>query len=206
MTELATDLPLHPDQVRAERAIAAAAQLGQPVDNIEWVDVNRLDANDYNPNHVMEPEMNLLALSLLKQKWIQPILVWPAPDSQRLVIIDGFHRHMVVKTNKQVWAMTNGKVPVVVMHMTVPERMLLTIRINRAKGNHAAIKMHEIVHALIKTYDYHPDVVAREIGADRSEIDTLVASNVFEIKQVDEINYGKSWYPKSVVEHGMEFA
>lgn len=177
-----------------------------PISRVEWVDINMLDANDYNPNHVMEPEMALLALSMTKQKWIQPILVWPRPGTDRLEIIDGFHRHLVVKRNKQVWGLTGGKVPVVRMIMSVPERMLLTIRINRAKGNHTAIKMHDIVASLVNDHNMNPPEIAKEIGADRSEIETLMADNVFVLKQVDEMNYSKSWFPKTVVEHGMDFS
>jgi ParB-like chromosome segregation protein Spo0J len=204
-TEVSTQETNAPRSITQPSLQSIADPSGHPVNNIQWLDVNDLTANDYNPNHVMEPEMQLLALSLLKQKWIQPILVWPDPKTGKYVIIDGYHRTMVVRSNKQVWAMTNGRVPVVIMEMTVPDRMLLTIRINRAKGNHAAIRMHAIVHSLINDWNYSPDLVATEIGADISEINTLVAENVFEIKKVDEMNYSKSWFPKSVVEHGMEF-
>lgn len=175
-----------------------------PINRIEWKDVNDLTANDYNPNSVDKPEMDLLALSLTKQGWLQPILVWPDPENEgKYVIIDGFHRSLVTKTYKNVWAMTNGKVPVVVMDMTVPERMLLTIRINRAKGTHAAILMHEIVSSLVKDYGVHPDVVCREIGADRSEVDLLVAENIFVAKKVDEVQFSAAWSPKGIIEHGM---
>lgn len=178
--------------------------MNQPIDQICWVDVNELSANDYNPNHVMAPEMKLLAFSILQQGWIQPILVWPDPETGKLVIIDGFHRHMVTKTNKDVWAMTLGKVPVVKMDMTVPERMLLTIRINRAKGNHAAIRMHDIVSSLVNDWNYTADAVGKAIGADKSEIQVLLAENVFAAKKVDDVNYSKGWAPKGVINHGME--
>lgn len=180
--------------------------MNQPIDRVEWVDVNLLTANDYNPNHVMQPEMKLLAFSIQQQGWIQPILVWPEPGTDKLVIIDGFHRHLVTKTFKEIWAMTGGKVPVVKMDMTVPERMLLTIRINRAKGNHAAVKMHEIVSSLVNDHGYTIDAVCKEIGADKSEVAVLLAENVFAAKQVDSFNYSRSWAPKGVVNHGMEQA
>lgn len=174
-----------------------------PINRIEWVDVNLLDSNDYNPNYVMQQELALLAFSIKKQGWIQPILVWP-DGTGRYTIIDGYHRHLVTKTFREIWDMTDGKVPVVQMSMSVPDRMLLTIRINRAKGNHAAIKMHKIVYSLVKEHGMDPARVAQEIGADRPEIDILMAQNVFEAKQVDNYQYTKSWYPPGVKEHGME--
>ena len=148
--------------------------------------------------------MKLLALSMLKQRWIQPILVWPDPKTGKYVIIDGFHRHMLTKTNKQVWAMTEGKVPCVLMEMSVPDRMLLTIRINRAKGHHAAVKMHEIVRSLVKDHDYSTRLVAEEIGADLDEVETLLMENVFEHKRVTEFAYTKAWYPPNVTVHGLD--
>lgn len=177
-----------------------------PISVAKWVDVNLLEANSWNPNHVMGPEMQLLALSLTKQGWIQPILVWPDPQTSRYVIIDGFHRHLVAKTNKDVWAMTDGLVPVVVMDMSVPERMLLTIRINRAKGNHAAIRMHEIVAALVNVHGISKDTICKEIGADIDEVQTLMAENVFEKKQVDKFNYSRAWVPHGIKNWGMTSA
>lgn len=177
--------------------------MNHPINRVQWIDVNLLDANDYNPNHVMGPEMKLLAFSLKKQGWIQPILVWPDPNTGRYVIIDGFHRHMVTKTDKSVWAMTEGKVPVVVMDMTVPERMLLTIRINRAKGNHAAFKMHEIVTSVIKDHHLSIEEVCESIGADKDEVQTLLAEDVFAKKEVDKFNFSKAWVPPQAKTWGM---
>jgi ParB-like chromosome segregation protein Spo0J len=181
----------------------------QPIDNVKWVDVNLLDSNDYNPNHVMGPEMRLLAFSIKKQGWIQPILVWPNPNKEpgqqepRFTIIDGFHRHLVTKTDKEVWNLTGGKVPVVIMDMTEAERMLLTIRINRAKGNHAAFKMHEIVSAVVENHGLTIPEVCEAIGADQDEIETLLAKDVFEKKKVDQFNYSTAWVPPHARNWGM---
>lgn len=177
--------------------------MNHPINRVQWIDVNLLDANDYNPNHVMGPEMKLLAFSLKKQGWIQPILVWPDPKTDRYVIIDGFHRHMVTKTDKTVWAMTDGKVPVVVMDMTEAERKLLTIRINRAKGNHAAFKMHEIITSVVKDHAYSIDQVCEAIGADRDEVQTLLAEDVFAKKEVDKFNFSKAWVPPQAKTWGL---
>ena len=37
---------------------------GQPVDNVEWVSVDRVEANNYNPNSVANKEMQLLHTSI----------------------------------------------------------------------------------------------------------------------------------------------
>lgn len=162
-----------------------------PISNVEWVDVNKLSANDYNPNVVFNKEMELLKFSILRQGWIQPILV-----TQDFVIIDGFHRASIAKVDEEVNKMTNGKVPVVIMNLTEPERMLLTIRINRAKGSHVAIKMSDIIKSLVNDYAISVNDICKEIGATKNEIDLLMMENVFKKHNVDENSkYSNAWIP-----------
>ena len=91
-----------------------------PISNVEWIDVELLEANDYNPNVVFTNELKLLKFSLLRQGWIQPVLV--CRNNDRYTIIDGFHRSSLVKTDKEVNEFTNGKVPVVILDINVAER------------------------------------------------------------------------------------
>ena len=162
-----------------------------PISNVEWVDVEKLSANDYNPNVVFSKEMELLKFSLLKQGWIQPVLV-----TQDYVIIDGFHRSSLAKADKEVAAMTNGKVPVVIMNLTEPERMLLTIRINRAKGSHVAVKMSDIIKSLVNDHGMPVKDICKEIGATKDEVELLMMENVFKKHNVDkESKYSKAWVP-----------
>lgn len=160
-----------------------------PISNVKWVDVEKLKANDYNPNVVFTKEMELLKFSLLRNGWIQPILV-----TQDYVIIDGFHRATIAKVDKQVSAMGGGRVPVVIMQLSEPERMLLTIRINRAKGSHVALKMSDIVKKLVNDYGVQPEQICKEIGATKDEIDLLMMENVFAAKNInEETKYSKAW-------------
>ena len=133
-----------------------------PISNIQWVDVKKLKANDYNPNVVFSKEMELLKLSILKNGWIQPILV-----THEYVIIDGFHRASLAKADKKVNALTGGKVPVVIMELNEPERMLLTIRINRAKGSHVAIKMSDLIKKVVNDYGMPIEEICRQMSGYR---------------------------------------
>lgn len=163
-----------------------------PINNVEWVDVNKLDANSYNPNVVLNAEMELLKLSILKNGWIQPILV-----NQDYIIIDGFHRASLAMSSESVNELTNGKVPCVVMNLSEPERMMLTIRINRAKGNHVAIKMSDIVHTLVYDYGISPEEVGRQIGAELDEIELLLRDNVFQKYNLKKTTkYSQAWIPR----------
>ena len=166
-----------------------------PISNVQWISVNKLKANDYNPNVVFSPELKLLKFSLIKQGWIQPILVNKQTEDQ-YEIIDGFHRASLCKTDKDVYNMTNGLVPVVVMKLSEPERKCLTIRINRAKGSHIAIKMSEIIHSLIEDHQMSVQDICKEIGATKDEIDVLMMDNVFKALDIENKEFSKAWYPK----------
>lgn len=92
----------------------------------------------------------------------------------------------------------DGKVPCVVMHLSEPERMLLTIRINRAKGSHVAVKMHDIIHSLVNDYGMSIEAICRGIGARKEEIELLLMDNVFQKKNINEATqYSKAWVPQS---------
>ena len=163
-----------------------------PIHNIEWVNVKELKQNDYNPNVVLTQEMNLLKLSIMENGWIQPILI-----TQDNIIIDGFHRATLCKIDKQLYELTDGKVPCVRMNLTEPQRMLLTIRINRAKGNHIAFKMSDVIHKLVNEYNIPTKVISKEIGATKEEINLLLQDNVFTMKKFNEdTKYSQSWVPQ----------
>ena len=165
---------------------------GDPVDNIRWVQADTLDPNTWNPNRVHLAELRLLERSLLSTGWLQPLLVNP----DRL-IIDGFHRWRLAQDSQAVLARWKGRVPVAVLDVDKPTAMLMTIRINRAKGTHVAIEMSAIVRELIETYGVERAVIAREIGGTREEVDLLAQEGVFAAKRIKDWAYSTAWYPKA---------
>src|SRR6202007_2405196 len=66
----------------------------EPVDFVKWVKAPLVHANDYNPNSVAPPEMELLRTSIQADGYTQPIVSMADPDG-RFEVIDGFHRHRV---------------------------------------------------------------------------------------------------------------
>lgn len=163
-----------------------------PINNIIWIPVEKLNANDYNPNHVYKKEMQLLKFSILKNGWIQPILI-----TKDYKIIDGFHRSTLAKVDKDIQKLTNNKVPCVIMEMTEPERMLLTIRINRAKGSHSAYKMHEVITTLVNTYNIPIKTICAELGMNKDEVELLLQENVFSKYGIDKHSkFNQAWIPK----------
>jgi ParB-like chromosome segregation protein Spo0J len=162
-----------------------------PIERIEWVDTADLVANSYNPNVVYNKELDLLAHSIIKNGWIQPILI-----TQDNIIIDGFHRYSLAINHKGVREYSNGKVPCVRMELTEAERMFLTIRINRAKGSHIAVKMHEIIVSLVEDHGISLKQVCKEIGATKAEVELLLQDDVFKKLDIQNHKYSKAWYPK----------
>ena len=163
-----------------------------PISRIEWREAENLTANGYNPNVVMNQELQLLEFSILSSGWVQPILV-----NRDGIVIDGFHRAHLAKTSRQLREKYGGKVPCVVMDIDEPSAMLLTVRINRAKGSHVAFKMHELVTLLIDKHAVDPQRIAQEMGATQGEVDLLYQANVFKVKNTQAHEYSRAWEPKS---------
>ena len=161
-----------------------------PLDHIQWVPANSLQSNSYNPNRIHRAEMTLLERSLLLSGWLQPILV--NPDH---LIIDGFHRWRLAQDSERAAQRWGGLVPVAVLDLTKPEAMLMTIRINRAKGTHVAVHMSEIVRELIAEHFYDPQEIAAGIGATLDEVQLLAQDGVFAIKGIKDWAYSQAWYP-----------
>lgn len=159
-----------------------------PISKVQWIEVDKLNANDYNPNVVLNKELNLLELSVLTNGWIQPILV-----NKDFTIIDGYHRSFLSRTSKALREKYNGKVPCVVMDLSESERMLLTIRINRAKGSHIAIKMHDIIKSLVDEHQVSMDYICKAIGAGKDEVDLLYKDGVFDALNIKDHKYSKAW-------------
>ena len=91
--------------------------------------------------------------------------------------------------------MFSGRVPCVVMDIDDREAMLLTIRINRAKGVHEASAMAKIAKKLVNDFGMTPQNLKDELGMGTREVDLLLADTVFTIKNIAEWQYSKAWYP-----------
>lgn len=143
---------------------------GEPVDFVEWVSADVVQANDYNPNTVAPPEMELLRLSIMADGYTQPI-VTNDEDGTR-VVIDGFHRNRVGRECGDVQARVHGYLPVVQIRgdrTDQGDRMASTIRHNRARGKHQVVAMSDIVMDL-KRRNWSDEKIGRELGMDPDEV------------------------------------
>ena len=93
-------------------------------------------ANSYNPNIVAPPEMKLLELSIWEDGYTMPCVCYYDAEHDRYELVDGYHRYMVLKTSKRIYAREQGLLPVAVIDKELSNRIASTIRHNRARGTH----------------------------------------------------------------------
>lgn len=123
----------------------------EPVDCVLWVKNQSVVANDYNPNSVAPPEMELLRQSIIEDGYTQPIVSFN--DDDKVVVVDGFHRNRVGKECTEVRDRIYGYLPVVNINQWKQgkgDRMASTIRHNRARGSHNVELMSQIVSELVE--------------------------------------------------------
>ncbi len=142
----------------------------EPVDFVRWVENCAVVANDYNPNTVAPPEMELLRHSIAHDGYTQPIVSWKQEDA--FEVIDGFHRHRVGKECSEIQSRVHGYLPLVTIHEDNEgknDRVASTIRHNRARGKHRVEAMADIVLDL-KKRNWSDKKIAKELGMDQDEV------------------------------------
>jgi ParB-like chromosome segregation protein Spo0J len=142
-----------------------------PVDFVEWVPAGIVEANDYNPNHVAPPEMELLRLSIDHDGYTQPVVTYTNGSDTREVV-DGFHRRRVASEYPEVTSSLLGFLPTVQIRAETADRsdrIAATIRHNRARGKHQVVKMTDIVLEL-KRRNWSDSKIGRNLGMDPDEV------------------------------------
>ena len=121
-----------------------------PVYNVIPVPLDKLRANDYNPNRVAPPEMKLLEISIWEDGFTQPIVCYHNPEKDEYIIVDGFHRYTTLMTSERIRTRENGMAPVVVINKELGERIASTVRHNPARASHNVDLMRNIVKELLE--------------------------------------------------------
>lgn len=181
---------LHPDTVREYNA--AASNLPTSVEHpcLHPRLVHRADvvANDYNPNQVPDPELDLLEQSIREDGMTMPIVTYYRDDGT-YEIVDGFHRFLVLTERiGEEW------IPVSVIDKAIDERMSSTVRHNRARGDHTTELMGELVQSM-EEEGLDSAEIADELGMEKEEVvrlkQVIGASPMLKSDQ-----YGQAWGPQ----------
>jgi ParB-like chromosome segregation protein Spo0J len=200
------DLAEKVERLNRLRAVISAESpfRDEPVDLIQWVPAESVEANDYNPNSVAPPEMELLRLSISADGYTQPIVTMEQDDHRE--VIDGFHRNRVGKECDDVRERTLGYLPVVTIRddrTDKADRIAATIRHNRARGKHQVIAMSDIVLDLSRR-NWSDTKISKQLGMDEDE--------VLRLKQITGLaeafkdhEFSRAWEPVLDIDDAPEF-
>ena len=166
----------------------------QPVDRVRWVDLDMVQANDYNPNAVAKVEMKLLHTSIMHDGYTQPIVTIFDESINKYVIIDGFHRYTICKSYEDVLERNCGKLPIVVLQKDINDRMASTIRHNRARGKHSIKGMSNIVFEMLDN-GWNDIDICNELGMEVEELIRLKHITGFS-KLFENTEYKNAWEHK----------
>ena len=169
------------------------ADFKSPVYNIISVPVEKIVANNYNPNIVAPPEMKLLELSIWEDGYTMPCVCYYLEDCDKYELVDGYHRYMVMMTSKRIYERENGLLPVSVINKDISERMASTIRHNRARGVHSVELMSNIVSELTKA-GMSDAWIIRNIGMSKDELIRLKQiTGLAELFASKEFSQSEDW-------------
>jgi ParB-like chromosome segregation protein Spo0J len=164
----------------------------EPVDCVLWVKNDVVHANDYNPNSVATPEMELLKISIENDGYTQPIVTYA--EDGKIVVVDGFHRNRVGKEYETVRNRVKGYLPITLIRESQTDRgdrIASTIRHNRARGKHSINGMSEIVVEL-KRRNWSNVKIGKQLGMDTDEVLRLCQiTGLAEMFKDNE--FSKSW-------------
>ena len=154
-----------------------------PCVNTWLVRVDLVVANAYNPNSVPPDRLQLLLQSIVDNGFCFPVVAIWDDESEKFVIIDGFHRSLVVGTD---W-LDCDYLPVVLLAHDMSKRLAATWQFNKARGVHQVDLDAELIRRLVEQ-GLTDEQIGERLGVD---LDT-----VYRYKQVTgvaELFRGASW-------------
>lgn len=117
-----------------------------PCVNTWLVRVELVVANAYNPNSVPPDRLQLLLQSILDNGFCFPVVAIWDDESEKFVIIDGFHRSLVVGTD---W-LDCDYIPVVLLAHDMSKRLAATWQFNKARGVHQVDLDADLIRRLVE--------------------------------------------------------
>lgn len=178
-------------------------QNSQPVDLVRWIPIEKVHANDYNPNSVAKNEMRLLYVSISHDGYTQPVVTVYDDVKDEYVIVDGFHRYTTMRLNQDIADRNNGLLPVVVIDKSINDRMASTVRHNRARGKHSVSGMANMVFQMLEN-GWTDEAICAELGVEADELVRLKHVTGFS-KLFENVEYRRSWETKRQIQLRNEY-
>lgn len=150
---------------------------------IQYVKIDRITPNTWNPNRQSEHDFELLCKSMEEDGFTQPIICHK--DSG--VIVDGEHRWRAAVT------LGYKEIPVVYVDMPIEQMKISTIRHNRARGSHDIELEAEILRDLQKlgALDWAKD----SLILDDAELNALL-NDIEAPEAMASEEYSEAWEPE----------
>lgn len=144
-----------------------------PVGRVQWVPINKVKANDYNPNAVARQEMKLLHTSISSDGYTQPVVSLEDDNNPgNFVIVDGYHRYTTMRKYADIFDATGGYLPLVVIDKPIADRIASTVRHNRARGKHSVQGMSSLVFQMLEQGEDDP-TICNKLGLEAEELARL---------------------------------
>jgi len=169
-----------------------------PVYHIKRIPISKIHPNSYNPNKIAPPELKLLERSIIADGYTMPIVCYYDEGTDSYEIVDGFHRWLVMKNSEKIAEREGHCLPVSIINSPLENRIVSTIRHNRARGSHSIELMTKIVQQLIES-GMSDRWIREHIGMEKQELLRLKQlsglTSLFKDKE-----FSKSWEWQEVEE------
>lgn len=142
-----------------------------PVYDVRAVPIEKISANDYNPNNVAKREMDLLYQSIKCDGYTMPVVCFYDKENDNYIIVDGFHRYTIMLRHKDIFEREKGMLPVSVIEKDISDRMASTIRHNRARGKHE-VELQASLVGMLKD-GWSETKIMKELGMTLDEVQRL---------------------------------
>lgn len=149
------------------------------------VPMSKIIANDYNPNKMESKMFRLLKKSIVEDGLTMPIVTYYDCNNDNYIIVDGFHRYTVLLR------LHVEEVPVSVIDKPIEERMMSTVRHNKAKGTHQLAMMKTLFGKLRAKLPL--TVIAEGIGMEAEEVVIYSRGSVVAKDAGTGVEYSNSW-------------
>jgi ParB/RepB/Spo0J family partition protein len=159
---------------------------------IEYVGIDDVEPNEYNPNRQSDHDFDLLKRSITEDGFTQPIIVLLAKNANgKHPIVDGEHRWRAARD------LGFTEIPVAKVDMSMEQARISTLRHNRARGSEDIELSAQVLREL-------RDLGALDWAADSLQLDDIEIERLInEIPAPDALaheEFSEAWNPEKATD------
>jgi ParB-like chromosome segregation protein Spo0J len=151
----------------------------------QMVPISKVVANDWNPNKMESKMFRLLKHSIVTDGLTMPIVTYYNSEDDTYVIVDGFHRYTVLLK------LHVPNIPVSIIDKPIEERMMSTIRHNKAKGTHQLALMRTLFSRLKEKLSLAK--IAEGMGMEAEEVVIYSRGSSVAKDTGENVEFSNSW-------------